>query len=71
MFQFYIFLYLPYGLILFHSICIIQRRNGKFNFSGADTLQDISDMMTDDQDRSEMENLDDLPHDGIVHSFEL
>lgn len=31
--------------------------------SGGDTLQDISDMITDDQDRSELENLEELPSD--------
>ncbi|KAL5256297.1 hypothetical protein ACHWQZ_G011501 [Mnemiopsis leidyi] len=31
--------------------------------AGGDTLQDVSDMITDDQDRSEMENLEELPSD--------
>ena len=38
-----------------------------------DTLQDISDMITDDQvDRSEMDKFDDLPRDdveGMLNQF--
>ncbi|XP_063675075.1 microtubule-associated protein futsch-like isoform X4 [Bolinopsis microptera] len=33
------------------------------HLSGGDTLQDISDMITDDQDRSEMDQLEELPSD--------
>ncbi|XP_063675086.1 titin-like isoform X14 [Bolinopsis microptera] len=36
------------------------------HLSGGDTLQDISDMITDDQDRSEMDQLEELPSDDAV-----
>ncbi|KAL5256294.1 hypothetical protein ACHWQZ_G011501 [Mnemiopsis leidyi] len=38
--------------------------------AGGDTLQDVSDMITDDQDRSEMENLEELPSDDAGYEVQ-
>ncbi|XP_063675092.1 microtubule-associated protein futsch-like isoform X20 [Bolinopsis microptera] len=40
------------------------------HLSGGDTLQDISDMITDDQDRSEMDQLEELPSDDAGEELE-